>query len=442
MSDLLHWLRTDFDHAPTCYGDSPLGIDTAGPCPAEVDVAVVGGGLLGLSTALEVAQQGRSVVVLEAAGIAGAQSGRSGGQLWPGLEAPLSVLVERFGRARALATWQCIHRALEVVHQRAASAGGCEFRPGLLLVGRTAAQAAWIAKEARLIEGLGIAWASYLEGNELRRHHLRSPRYHNGLYFLGDAPGRLYGHLNPRSYAFAVARLAHADGAVLRERIPVRSMRALPDRGYALDAGDSRIRARQVVLATGISTVAGSGLPRSNVPAHTVILCTEPIDASLAAELLPGGACFCDAADAAMHYGRLIGSGNADGRWRMAFGGADALGQLQLALAIPRIRRELLEVFPQLEGVGVETVWGGRCDLSRDTLPMLVNPAPGLYAASGFSGQGMVATTAYAAAISQALCGGSRAGFEQLAELNPRPYARNRGIAMLQAVLGALRAAH
>ena len=45
----------------------------------QADVCVIGGGLAGLSTALELVSRGRSVVLLEAARVAWGASGRNGG---------------------------------------------------------------------------------------------------------------------------------------------------------------------------------------------------------------------------------------------------------------------------------------------------------------------------------------------------------------------------
>ncbi|WP_161950055.1 NAD(P)/FAD-dependent oxidoreductase [Paraburkholderia monticola] len=434
-------MRTDFNAAPTCYGDSAGGFDTTQSCPASADVAVVGGGLLGLSTALEIARAGRTVVVLEAQTIGSGQSMRSGGQLWPGFDIPLSVLVEMFGETAAADAWHRVHDALDTVHQRAATHGGCEFRPGLLLVSKSDSQASWIEEEARLLERLGIGWGRYVGPDDLRKTYINSPLYNNALYFRGDDGSPQYGHLNPRSFTVAIARLAAAAGAVLCEQSRVIGMNRNPAGGYQLHTTSGSVTAAQVVLATGIGGIRDAGLPRAFVPAQTLILCTTPISADLAAELVPSGACFCDASDIAMNYGRLIDAGDGSGRFRLAFGGADALVQIQLALNVNRIRQEIGVVFPQLADIEIESTWGGQCDLSRSGLPMLLAPDSGLYYAAGFSGQGLVTTTLYASAIAQALTGRSREGVEALSALNPSPFARSGVVAMGQAAFSALRAA-
>lgn len=119
----------------------------------------------------------------------------------------------------------------------------------------------------------------------------------------------------------------------------------------------------------------------------------------------------------------------------MTFGGADGLGQAQIAFDIPKIEKEMRSIFPQLdrEGIKVVKIWSGNCDLSRSGLPVIINPCEGIYHASGFSGQGMVNTALYGSAIADRILGKDTGKFEILEQLNPDNYARNKLLAWLQA---------
>ncbi|RWP67401.1 FAD-dependent oxidoreductase [Mesorhizobium sp.] len=64
------------------------------------DVVIVGGGILGLSTALHAARFGLAVQVLEAGEIGQGASGLNGGQLIPGLKYDPEWLLEHFGLER------------------------------------------------------------------------------------------------------------------------------------------------------------------------------------------------------------------------------------------------------------------------------------------------------------------------------------------------------
>lgn len=67
---------------------------------SSCDVAIVGGGLTGTSAALELVVRGVSATVLEAASVGFGASGRSGGQVNPGLNEGPSALLRRFGAER------------------------------------------------------------------------------------------------------------------------------------------------------------------------------------------------------------------------------------------------------------------------------------------------------------------------------------------------------
>ncbi len=64
------------------------------------DVAVIGGGYLGLSCALHLAEPGTNVVLLEAQTPGWGASGRNGGQIIPGHKYERSHLVEKLGEER------------------------------------------------------------------------------------------------------------------------------------------------------------------------------------------------------------------------------------------------------------------------------------------------------------------------------------------------------
>jgi len=89
---------------PNLYKDTS-GTDSSEPAPTtslleadvRVDVAVVGGGITGLSTALHAAQSGAAVVLLEAEEPGFGASGRNGGQVNPGLKLDPDTVERDFG---------------------------------------------------------------------------------------------------------------------------------------------------------------------------------------------------------------------------------------------------------------------------------------------------------------------------------------------------------
>src|SRR4249920_1839407 len=84
----------------------------------DCDVAVVGGGLAGLSAAIELAQRGYSVVVLEAQQVGWGASGRNGGQVIAGLACDQSVIEQQLGSTASRAVWDMTMEALRLIGER------------------------------------------------------------------------------------------------------------------------------------------------------------------------------------------------------------------------------------------------------------------------------------------------------------------------------------
>ena len=439
---LLKNIFTDFNKVKPVYDDSKFKISNSA-LPKEIETVVIGGGLAGLSTALDLASNKRSVVVLDAKNIGDGPSGRSGGQLWPGFEESYSDLKEGHGENYAKNVMNMVHESLKVVHSRAATdPTNCDFKPGVLLVGKTGPQAEWIEEECQALKEAGFDWVSYVDSDELKKDHVNSNGYYlNGMLFKGDQEGQQYGHLNPKKLTMAVAKLAQDAGAGIVENNPVKGLKILEDGRYEVSTPQGKIIARNVVMATGADTIRPKGvdydlLPSTHVPVQTVILSTEPIPEKLARKMVPGDACFCDAADAAMNYGRLIeverpANAKEQGRYyRLTLGGADALGQAQTAFDIMAIEKEMHAMWPQLKehGVKIDKIHGGNCDLSTSAMPYIIEPKKGFYAVGGFSGQGMVNTTLYGGAVAEKILGKDEK-FETLQHLNPEFYSSKPGLA-------------
>jgi gamma-glutamylputrescine oxidase len=432
-------LLTDYSQKEPAYDGAVWPIDCQ-PLPAQTEVLVVGSGLLGLSAALDLARAGKNVVVVEANRIGQGPSGRSGGQLWPGFGSGIGSMLRRFGSDITAQAWHLTHDALQVVHHRASVREDlCEFSPGVLLTSKNDRQADWIKSEARLLEDGKWEFASYVSAKEIQQNYVNTRHYLNAILFKGTSHHQ-YGHINPLKYTQTVALLAKNEGANLIENCIVTGVEQNSSGEYVAATSQGSITAQSIVLAAGAGFMRPKGIdfeliPRSYIPTQTLILATEPIDVDLANEMVPGDVCFCDASPTSMYYGRLVPVSNGSGGFRLTLGGADALSQLFISIEVAKISRELRQLFPQIEreGIAIEKIWGGYCDLSRTEFPVLLNPLKGLFYAAGFSGQGMVNTTLYGAAIADKILHKHSPSFELLQKINSSFYSENKVHAYLQA---------
>jgi gamma-glutamylputrescine oxidase len=69
------------------------------------------------------------------------------------------------------------------------------------------------------------------------------------------------------------------------------------------------------------------------------------------------------------------------------------------------VRRHLARVYPQLGNVAVDYAWGGAVAITMKRLPFIRRVRPGLYAASGYSGQGVALAPYAGRVLAQAILG-------------------------------------
>ena len=275
----MHLLKRDRALARDCLYDRDAGEPpAAGPVPpgrSDCDVAVVGGGLAGLSAALDLAARGFRVVLLEAQALGSGASGRNGGQAIHGLACEIDTIESQLGAAGARQVWAMSLEALDLLHERIAAHGiDCDWRAGFLAVATSPGKArALHAATERLAARLGYPQQAVGAG-ELRRW-VDSPRYHGGAYDPRS------GHLHPLKYLRGLARAAAAAGVRLHEHSPVR--RLVPGPRARLELDGAEVHARHVVLAGNVhgATLPGTGalLGSRIMPVGTFIAATEPLPA-------------------------------------------------------------------------------------------------------------------------------------------------------------------
>jgi gamma-glutamylputrescine oxidase len=365
----------------------------------EVDVAVVGGGIVGLSTAYWLGKAGRRVVLLEAGSLAGRASGRNAGFLLTGSAEPYTALVASAGEVAARCFWEVSRENRELLRAEVLDTGGvgridCEFAPEgswIASLPGTGQEEALRASAERLAAlGFELEWR---EAKEMRRAS-GSERLGGGFHQPRD------GGLDPVRLCRGLARLSAGGGADIRTGFPVRALEPAGERVRLLsDAG--QLLARQVVLAVN-AYVAGlvPGLAAAIRPVRAQMLATAP-----GARDLPGVWYINDGYE----YLRQVPDGTlllGGCRWaarEVEVGTAETpTGTVQGAL-----ERFLAETFPRFAERPVRHRWAGTMAFTADGLPA-IGPVPkipaALYAA-GFNGHGMSLGFATGRYLARRICG-------------------------------------
>lgn len=363
----------------------------------RVDVAIVGGGYLGLSCALRLAEAGSQVALLDAHTPGFGGSGRNGGQVIPGLKHDPDELMAIYGPEIGESVISLVGNAADQVFHLIERHGincaplrkgwiqGAHNRSTLLAVEQRFRQ--WAARGAK---------ADMLDEAAIQRMVGTVP----GLYMGGWIDHRA-GSIHPLNYALGLAEAALSAGARIYRDSPATGIERAGS-GWTVTTRDGgQLLADQVVVATNAYTDSlWPGLRNSIVPAQSSQVATDPLPSSLRETILPDGQVVSDARRL-LYYYRL------DSEGRLLMGGRGPLSTPHGDEDYAHIRRAVLRTFPQLAGVKMPYQWSGLLAMTRDGLPHVHEPRPGITIALGCNGRGVALTTATGLAIADHLVSGT-----------------------------------
>jgi len=401
---------------------------------AACDVAIVGGGLAGLSAALELAARGRRVALLEAGEIGAGASGRNGGQVIAGLACDHAVIEAQLGLDDARRVYAMTLEAVALVRERIAALGlDAEWQQGFLSVATTARKAAALAHAAERSERVH-GHAQHVIGRAELPAWIDSPRYAGAAY---DALG---GHVQPLKYTRGLAHAAAAAGVRLHAGSPVR--RLVHGAQPVLHTDQGQLQATQVLLAGNVALHGVHGLaevarqigPRV-MPVGTYIAATEPLPPALLARLIPCRAAVCDT-NVVLDYFRP----GAD--HRLLYGGRVSYSTATPGDLRESLRRRMVATFPALAATPIAHCWGGFVDITINRAPDFgrlppVGPgqAANVYYVQGFSGHGLALTGLAGRLVAEAMTGDS-SRFDVFARLRHRPFPGGAALRTPALVLG------
>lgn len=366
------------------------------------DVCVIGGGFTGVNTAIELAQRGLSVILLEARRIGWGASGRNGGQLIRGIGHD----VEGFSRHVGAEGVRYLHRAgidsVELVRQRITdNAIECDLRWGFCELANTPAQFDAFKAEQDGLAQLGYRHETRLVAPELiRQQVVNAGVYKGGLIDMGS------GHLHPLDLVQGEARLAASLGVRIFEQSPV--LEILHGSTVQVRTRSGSVRAGSLVLGCNAHLdELEQQLSGKVLPAGSYIIATEPLSVERAAELIPQNLALCDQ-KVGLDYYRL----SADRR--LLFGGACHYSGRDPTDIAAYMRPKMLKVFPQLADVRIDYQWGGKIGITANRFPQVgrLKQHPNVFYAQGYSGHGLNVTHWCAKLLGEAIHAGHSQGMD------------------------------
>jgi gamma-glutamylputrescine oxidase len=373
----------------------------------SADVAIIGGGITGVSAALHLAERGYNVALLEAQDIGWGASGRNGGQALPGFGCSLHKLRQLTDAQSVKRLWDMSVEAVDLLHSQIERfAIPASPVRGYLHAAIKERHVQDLRDEQEELASLGAPVGRLLVGGELQAR-LASPRYRAVL------EDNISGHIHPYNYTLGLARAAQAAGAKLYAQAPVRKVE--PGTKITLHAGKHRVTASYLLVAGGAYL---NGLEHKLagyiMPVGTYIMATEPRED--VASLIPGNEAVADLNFVLDYFRRSPDN-------RMLFGGRVSYSTLPPPSLGASMLRRAVHVFPQLKDAKVEYLWGGNVDITVNRAPHFGRLAENILFAHGFSGHG-VALTGLAGKLAAETIAGQAERFDLFARI---PHARFPG---------------
>lgn len=368
----------------------PLGGDL------DVDVVVIGAGLAGSGTALDLARRGRRVALIEAHKVGWGASGRNGGFASEAFSGGLTALVERVGLERARRYQAVASRGLQLVEERIR-----EFSIHCGPLQRGALRCNFVTGGAEislryrdfLAENFGIHY-EYWPRDRLREA-LSTDQYLDALF----VPSTMAVH--PLDLTCGMARASEEAGAQVFENTPARRISTIGGR-KRIETPAGRITAESIVITCG-GYIDGLHRPVSDgtVPIATFVMATEPLGDHLRDAIRVPYAIF-DNTFAVNYYRPLPDS-------RMLWGGRVAAWEPSAARIGEDLRRDMVQFYPSLADARVDVAWGGMMPYTRHKMPVIGQTAPGIWYATGFGGLGVTLTAAFGELMARAIVDGDDA---------------------------------
>ena len=357
----------------------------------RADVCIVGGGFTGLSAAIHLAEAGADVVLLEADRVASGASGRSGGQIHSGQRRDVLWLEERFGLERAKLLWDMAEEAKALVRALIVRfAIPCDLRSGVI---EAQHRASLMREAAELVEALTGRYG-YDRVRLLDRAATAAAL--GTEFFAGGIHDRGGGHLDPYRFALGLARAADGLGAAIHEQTPAGALSR--DSGPIVKTARGDVGADHVIVATDGRSGAFEHITRRRVVGiNSYVIVTEPLGPEGGA-ILPAGESAADSRFV-VRYWRKTPDG------RLLFGGGESDTGSFPPEVESFVRPHLLEIYPQLRNTRITHGWGGVVSVTAPRLPFVREIAPAVWAAAGYSGQGVALAPFLGKLLAEAVLG-------------------------------------
>ncbi|MGB7975234.1 MAG: FAD-binding oxidoreductase [Roseiarcus sp.] len=365
------------------------------PLKGEVraDVAIIGCGYTGLSTALHCAESGAKVVALEAVEIGFGGAGRNVGLVNAGMWLAPDDVATRLGPDHGERLLTLLGDGPSEVEALVTRHGlDCEFaRNGTL---HCAIGPSGLAK----IEERCAQWAARGAPVKLLSREETARRIGVDIY-AGSLLDLRAGTIQPLAYARGLARIALAAGAGVYTQSAVRAAEQT-GKVWRLKTDGGTVTADWIVVATDAYAERGPWPQgkREQIRVPYFNFATRPLSAELRASILPGR-------EGCWDTRMIMNSFRFDQAGRLLFGSIGALRLAGLEVHRAWAKRALKKTFPQVHEVAFEAQWYGMMGMTGNALPRFHRLAPNVVTFCGYNGRGIGTGTVFGRLLAEHVLG-------------------------------------
>jgi len=368
---------SDFKTTPYWWDKTPRPILPHTTPFGKTDVVVIGSGYTGLNAALTTAHGGRATTVFDARDAGFGCSTRNGGQISTSIKPGLVELSRLHGQSVAMSILKEGHNALswmqELIQEEKIN---CDFR----VAGRF--HAAHNKRQFRLLRDEvcnqvpGLKVPVTVVPRSEQQQEIGTDAYHGGVVFGNHAA------VDPAAYHQGLLQKAINAGVQVVPHCPVLTIKARRN-GFVLRTERGELWAEDVIVATnGYTGELSPWLHRRVIPIGSYIIATEPLLGDLMDRLMPTDRIYSDTCKVIYYYRA------SPDRKRILFGGRVSSRETDPTKSAPKLRADLLRLFPELQDVRLSHSWMGFVAYTFDTLAHM-GKHTGIHYAMGYCGSGV-----------------------------------------------------
>lgn len=361
----------------------------------HVDVAIVGGGFTGVASAVELAERGYNVAIIEANKIGWGASGRNGGQITGSLSgqgAMAKQMRRTLGQDTAEFVWNLRWRGHRIIKDRVEKyAIPCDLKHGHL-------QAAYKPSHVKELRADFDESQKHSIGESVRWLDAEAVRRVVGTDLYQGAIRNDYNmHVHPLNLCLGEARAAQSLGALIFEHSPVIQIEHGNTPVVISEKG--RVKAKSVILAgNAYHQLERRALRGKLFPAILAIITTAPLSSEQVQAINPEDLAIYDTRFVLDYY-RLTADK------RLLFGGGANYSGRESEDVAGELRPRLDNTFPQLKGIDIDFAWQCTAGVVINRIPQLGKVSENVYYAQGYSGHGVATSHIIGEIMANAVCG-------------------------------------